>query len=89
LTKTDRLGGRGVLAVDGSTVGSVDIPRMMRGFMPFTGMSVGCDNVAPVATTYESPFRFTGELHRVEVRLIGDEARPDASAEHRTEMGKQ
>jgi arylsulfatase len=88
-TKTDRLGGRGALAVDGSTVGAVDIPRMMRGFMPFTGMSVGCDNVAPVATTYESPFRFTGELHRVEIRLLGDEPGPDASAEHRTEMGKQ
>jgi arylsulfatase len=88
-TKTDRLGGRGELAVDGTSVSAVDIPRMLRGFMPFSGLNVGCDNGAPVGTTYESPFRFTGRLHRVDVRLLGDEPGPDRAAEHRTEMGKQ
>ncbi len=89
LTKLDRVSGRGELAVDDVTVGAVEIPRILRGFMPFGGMNVGCDNGAPVGTTYESPFRFTGDLHRVEVRLLGDAGSPDTRAEHRAEMGKQ
>ena len=89
LTKLDRVSGRGELSVDGSVVGTLDIRRIIRGWMPFGGLNVGCDNTAPVGTTYESPFRFTGTLHRVEVRLLGDEPGPDAAAEHRSEMGKQ
>jgi hypothetical protein len=66
----------------------VEIPRIIRGWMPFNGMSVGADTVAPVGTTYESPFRFTGTLHRVEVELL-DDSGPHAATEHRSEMGKQ
>lgn len=57
--------------------------------MPFSGMNVGCDNGAPVGTTYESPFRFTGTLHRVEVRLHGEAPAPDESVARRAEMGVQ
>lgn len=57
--------------------------------MPFNGMSIGADTVAPVGTTYSSPFRFTGGLHRVDVELLGDVPGPDAVIEHRSEMGKQ
>ena len=67
----------------------VDIPRIMRGWMPFSGMNVGCDNGAPVATTYESPFRFTGTLHRVDIQLRGEQRGPDAATQHRAEMGTQ
>jgi len=70
-------------------VATVEIPRIIRGWMPFNGMSVGADTVAPVGTTYESPFRFTGVLHRVDVELLGDRPGPDATTEHRSEMGKQ
>lgn len=89
LTKLDRVSGRGELAVDGVVAGTVDIPRIIRGWMPFGGMNVGCDNGAPVATSYEAPFRFTGTLHRIEVRLLGADPGPDRAAEHRSEMGKQ
>ena len=89
LTKIGRASGRGELTVDGIPQGNVEIPRIIRGWMPFSGMSVGADNGAPVATTYESPFRFTGVLHRIEVRLLGDGPGPDRAVEHRSEMGKQ
>jgi arylsulfatase len=89
LQKLDRVSGRGELAVDGEVVGTVDIPRIIRGFMPFGGMNVGADNGSPVGTTYESPFRFTGTIHRVEVRLLDTDAAPDPTVTDRTEMGKQ
>jgi arylsulfatase len=89
LDRVDRTAGIGALAVDGEVVGTIEIPRILRGWMPFSGMNVGCDNGAPVGTTYESPFRFTGTLHRVDIRLHGDEPRPDPALEHRAEMGKQ
>ena len=89
LTKVDRASGIGELSVDGAAVGSVQIPRIIRGWMPFSGMSVGADPGAPVGTSYESPFRFTGTLHRVEVQLLGTAPGPDADALHRAEMGKQ
>ncbi len=89
LDKVDRASGHGELSVDGAVVGSVEIPRILRGWMPFSGMNVGCDNGAPVGTTYESPFRFTGTLHRVEVRLHGDAPAPDESVARRAEMGVQ
>ena len=92
LTRVDRTGGRGELAVDGRVVAAVDLPRILRGFASFSGMSVGADPGAPVGTTYESPFRFTGALHRVDVeihRRTRSEPAPDPTAELRTEMGKQ
>jgi arylsulfatase len=89
LERVGRTAATGVLSVDGTVVGSVEIPRILRGWMPFSGMNVGCDNGAPVGTTYESPFRFTGTLHRVEVDLGGEQPATDQRSEHRAEMGKQ
>jgi arylsulfatase len=89
LDKVARTAARGALAVDGETVATVDIPRMLRGWMPFNGLNVGCDNGAPVGTSYESPFRFTGTLHRVDVVLRDDAPAPDPAIEHAAEMGKQ
>jgi arylsulfatase A-like enzyme len=89
LTKTDRTAGIGELFVDDVSVGRVEIPRIIRGWMPFNGMSVGADLGAPVGTTYESPFRFTGTLHKVEVELIGRDPGPHARIHHDAEMGKQ
>lgn len=89
LTKTDRYGGHGVLSVDGVEVSSVDIPRVMRGWMPFNGLNVGADNGAPVGTTYTTPFPFTGILHRINVDILDKVAQPDPDIEKRSEMGKQ
>ena len=89
LTKVDRASGHGKLSVDGVEVASVDIPRIIRGWMPFNGLHVGRNNGAPVGTTYEAPFPFTGTLHRIEVELLDKIAGPDPDIENRSEMGKQ
>ncbi|MGA0862514.1 MAG: arylsulfatase [Ilumatobacteraceae bacterium] len=89
LTKTGRKEGTGVLELDGVEIGRVEIPRIIRGWMPFDGLDVGCNNVGPVATSYESPFRFTGTIERIVVDLLDDAPGPDAAVEMRTEMGKQ
>jgi arylsulfatase len=89
LTKVERTSGHGTLSVDGVEVASVDIPRIIRGWMPFNGLHVGRNNGAPVGTTYEAPFPFTGTLHRIEVELLDKIAGPDPDIENRSEMGKQ
>lgn len=89
LTKTDRYGGHGTLSVDGVEVSSVEIPRVLRGWMPFNGLNVGADNGAPVGTSYEAPFPFTGILHRINVEILDQNPRPDPDIEMRSEMGKQ
>ena len=89
LTKVDRASGHGKLSVDGVEVASVDIPRIIRGWMPFNGLHVGRNNGAPVGTSYEAPFPFTGTLHRIEVELLDKIPGPDPDIENRSEMGKQ
>lgn len=89
LTKVERASGHGTLSVDGVEVASVDIPRIIRGWMPFNGLHVGRNNGAPVGTTYEAPFPFTGKLHHIEVELLDKVPGPDRDIEMRSEMGKQ
>ena len=89
LTKVDRASGHGKLSVDGVEVASVDIPRIIRGWMPFNGLHVGRNNGAPVGTSYEAPFPFTGTLHRIEVELLDKIPGPDPDIDNRSEMGKQ
>ena len=88
-TKTTRTGGSGELRFDGRTIGSVEVPRMIRGWMPFNGMDVGCDNGSRVSPTYRSPFRFTGAIKYVDVELLSNSPAPDAKVHHDAEMGKQ
>ena len=84
-----RTGGTGVLRLDGKDVGSVEVPRMIRGWMPFNGLDVGCDNGAPVSPSYSSPFRFTGTIKWIDVELLDANPGPDAKVHHDSEMGKQ
>jgi len=88
-TKTTRTGGSGELRFDGKTIGSVEVPRMIRGWMPFNGMDVGRDNGAPVSPSYSSPFEFTGTIKWIDVELLSDSPGPDAKVHHDSEMGKQ
>ena len=88
-TKTTRTGGSGELRFDGRTIGSVEVPRMIRGWMPFNGMDVGRDNGAPVSPSYSSPFEFTGTIKWIDVELLSDSPGPDAKVHHDSEMGKQ
>jgi arylsulfatase len=89
LTRVERASGHGTLSVDGVEVASVDIPRIIRGWMPFNGLHIGRNNGAPVGTSYEAPFPFTGTLHRIEVELLDKIPGPDPDIENRSEMGKQ
>ena len=88
-TKTTRTGGSGELRFDGKVIGSVEVPRMIRGWMPFNGMDVGRDNGAPVSPSYSSPFAFTGTIKWVDVELLSETVGPDAKVHHDSEMGKQ
>jgi arylsulfatase A-like enzyme len=88
LTKNATKGGTGVLSVDGVEAATVELERIVRGWAAFGGMDVGCDNGAPVGLGYESPFRFTGTIDRVEVELLG-RVGPNPTVAMRTEMGKQ
>jgi arylsulfatase len=88
-TKTTRTGGVGELRFDGAVIGKVEIPRMMRGWMPFNGMDVGRDNGAPVSPDYASPFEFTGTIKWIDVDLLSSNPGPDAKIHHDSEMGKQ
>ena len=64
------------LAVDGATVGSVDLPLFMS-MMSSVGPSIGEDHGSPVSTRYAAPFAFTGALHEIEIQLL---SREDAEA---------
>lgn len=86
LTKVGRIEGRGTFSVDGVEVGRVDIPRIMRGWLPFEGLDVGCDRGSPVGD-YNAPFAFTGVLHDVTVELI--EGSTNTAIAVDAEMGKQ
>ena len=88
LTRNATKGGTGVLQVDCTEVGRVEIERIIRGWAAFSGMDVGCDNGAPVGLGYEAPFRFTGTLHHVNVELHG-RVGADPKVSLRTEMGKR
>jgi hypothetical protein len=79
----------GTLNFDGMTIGEVEIPQMIRGWMPFNGMDVGCDNGSRVSPAYVSPFRFTGNIQFVDVELLSNTPGPDAKVHHDAEMGKQ
>ena len=88
-TKSTRTGGSATLNWDGAVIGSVEVPRMIRGWMPFNGMDVGRDNGSPVSPAYRSPFEFTGTIHWVDVDLLDDAPGPDSKLHMASEMGKQ
>ena len=80
--KTDEHQGRGNLLVDGETVAAGDIPRFTPTRFSITdaGLCCGYHLGMPVMDDYRSPFRFTGQLHRVIVDVDG-EPFVDAAAE--------
>jgi arylsulfatase len=64
-------GGTGVLSVDGNEVASKTIPRTI----PFIAtddesFDVGVDTRFPVNDDYEVPFRFTGKLDKLTIKLV-------------------
>ena len=81
--------GRVTLFVDGTPVGSGDLPvttpiRLAQG----GAMLVGADTGAPVTPDYTPPFRFTGRIHRVIVDVSGERVE-DYEAQMRIALAKQ
>lgn len=58
----------GVLLVDGVEVGRLRSESGFNTLISWSGLDVGMDRGSPVGD-YASPFRFTGELQRIEMRL--------------------
>ena len=85
-------GGRAELVVDGERVGAADIPFVMF-MMSSIGPSVGFDHGSAVSASYEPPFRFEGDLQRVDIQLYRsfDEltAKAEAEAQARAELSRQ
>ncbi|MFM8848573.1 MAG: arylsulfatase [Actinomycetota bacterium] len=80
------------LLIDGSEVGSLPIPFVMR-TMSSVGPSVAYDHGSPVAAGYahrRDGYPFEGDIDRVEIRLISPRQPDDvAEAERRQAMGRQ
>jgi arylsulfatase len=81
--------GRGQLYIDGKLVGQSEFAHTTPISLGLTGgISVGADPGAPVAPFYETPFEFTGTIHRVTFDLSG-EVIEDREAEMRRIMARQ
>ena len=82
--------GEGRLLVDGETVGQGPIPSTtpVRYSITGAGLTCGWEKGPPIGAGYESPFRFTGTLHRVVVEVDGV-AHRDPEAEFEAIMAEQ
>jgi arylsulfatase len=73
-TKTKEHAGTVELLVDGTVVGTGEVPHFVPTRFSITGecLYVGSDAGLPVTLDYRPPFRFTGTLHRVTVDVSGE-----------------
>ena len=71
--KTGEHQGTGTLLIDGKPVGEVQIARFTPTRFSITGdgLSCGYHPSLPVCDDYQTPFRFTGRIHRVVVEVEG------------------
>jgi len=69
----DRVAGVATLEIDGEPVGSVEVPHftLTRWSICGDGLTVGYSMALPVVRDFESPFPFTGTIHRVEIDVDG------------------
>jgi arylsulfatase len=79
------------LMIEGSACGSLDVPAPVRG--GGLGMNIGRDAPSPVTNDYQTPFPFSGTIHRLQVELRPPQSRQDerkdAAIRHQTEMARQ
>lgn len=71
-TRTGSRRGRGTLSVDGTPVGTTEIPKTWPIHATTGGVYCGRDGGAPVSDAYTCPFTFTGTIHRLVVELASD-----------------
>ena len=89
--RTGKRSGAATLIVDGAECGTVEVPFVMR-ILSSIGPSVGLDHGSAVSDRYAAPFAFSGELERIEIRLVDSrpaDAAAQQAAEAREGMGRQ
>ncbi|MEM7252555.1 MAG: arylsulfatase [Pseudomonadota bacterium] len=79
LRRTGPYQGTGMLYINDEACATVDIPRMYRGLMSFTGLEVGKAS-PPEVSDFEAPFEITATLHRVIYDLENDQDADDNAA---------
>lgn len=84
---TGRLQGTAALLVDGSEVGRGEIPRTCPVTTGLEPLDCGQDTQTPVSGSYQSPFRFSGTIDRVEVEVRGRRPRADTAGDGRVALG--
>ncbi len=71
--KTGRWKGEGRLFINGNEEGSVDMSFTVPARYSFEeGLEVGQDPQTPVTDDYQSPFKYTGDLEKVEMTVAND-----------------
>ena len=81
--------GTATLLVDGSAVGSMEVPFVVR-MLGSAGMDIGRDAYSPVSELYQGPFPFEGRLDEVVIHLPErGTSLEDAVVAMRAEMGTE
>jgi arylsulfatase len=75
--KPDFFTGDVMLLIDGEKVGALQDIKMAGQYSAITGygLLVGRNTGTPVSHAYEPPFRFTGQLEKVTIEVMGDHKR--------------
>ncbi|MEC7578356.1 MAG: arylsulfatase [Actinomycetota bacterium] len=81
-------GGEITIYVNEEPSGSIEIPLFMR-MISSVGSSIGYDHGSAVSPQYESPFPFSGELHKIEIQLAARRASDADQAQARAENARQ
>lgn len=75
-------GGAVNLLVNGKPVGTGRVEKTEAAlFSADETFDIGCDTGSPVSADYKSPFRFTGTIKKVEIKLEEEQLTPAEQAE--------
>lgn len=77
-----------VIGADGSDLGSVAIPKLVR-MLGSTGLDIGRDALSTVVSDYEGPFDFTGSIERASFEIHSRRDRADVLAQAKTELARE
>ena len=80
--------GQLVIGADGSDLGSVEIPSIIR-MLGSTGLDIGRDALSPVVDDYPSPFPFEGRIDRITFSVRSRADAEEIAATARTEMSRE
>jgi arylsulfatase len=75
-------GGKVTLLVNGKPVGSGRVEKTEAArFSADETFDIGCDTGSPVSDAYQAPFRFTGKIKKVEIKLEDEKLTPAEQAD--------